>query len=165
MRGFVGHPYSQGGSIGVGIDGDARDIQFTKPANEADGDFTAIGDQDLTEHKGPIVAGYARNVTRVAPQPPASAGASPKDATKGSCSRTFLTILRCAPMPLPCMILTALNPARRASIKYSSTTGFTSRGETVWRSKTSSIGMRIGSFSAGSYSKINTLTRWYTLEL
>src|SRR5208337_2385405 len=39
----------------------------------------------------------------------------------------------------------ALNPAARASSRYSSTTGFTSRGGTLCRSKTSVTGMRTGS--------------------
>src|ERR1019366_901125 len=41
----------------------------------------------------------------------------------------------------------ALKPRRWASRRYSSMTGFTSRGGTEWRSKTSVMGMRIGSES------------------
>jgi hypothetical protein len=57
VRGFVGHADGERGSVGIGVDGYARDVHFAESANEADGDFTAIGDQDLAEHKGPIVAG------------------------------------------------------------------------------------------------------------
>ena len=57
MGGFIGHADGERGAVGVGINGDARDVHVAEGANEADGDFTAIGDQDLAEHKGPIVAG------------------------------------------------------------------------------------------------------------
>ena len=57
MRGFAGHADGERGSVGIGINGYARDVHFAEAAHEADGDFTAIGDQDLAEHKGPIVAG------------------------------------------------------------------------------------------------------------
>ena len=57
MRGLVGHADGERGSVSVGINGYARDIQFAEAANQADGDFAAISDQDLAEHKGPIVAG------------------------------------------------------------------------------------------------------------
>jgi hypothetical protein len=57
VRRLIGHANGERGSVGIGIDGYARDIQFAKTANKADGDLTAIGNQDLTEHKGPIVAG------------------------------------------------------------------------------------------------------------
>src|ERR1700761_5440918 len=42
------------------------------------------------------------------------------------------------------MIRSAVKPRRRASERYSSTTPLTSRGWTVWRSKTSVTGMRTG---------------------
>src|SRR5579884_140268 len=49
----------------------------------------------------------------------------------------------------------ARNPSRCASARYSSTIGFTSRGGTVCKSKTSVIGIRIGSSSiTGTRTKI-----------
>src|SRR5258708_6295439 len=100
----------------------------------------------VKSHKTPP-ADQSRRVTMVAPQPPASAGASPKLSTKEVRASTVRTISRCTPIPRPWMMRRARNPRRCASIRYSSTMGFTSRGGTVCRSKISVIGIRIGSSS------------------
>ena len=57
MRGFVGHADGQRGPVGVGVNGHARNIQLAESANKANSNLAAIGNEDLTEHKGPIVAG------------------------------------------------------------------------------------------------------------
>ena len=101
MRGFIGHADGERSAVGIGIDGDAGDVHLAERANDAHRDFSAIGDQDLSEHEGPIVAGSTRSVTIVAPQPPASAGASPKDSTNGVRARTFRTTSRWTPIPRP----------------------------------------------------------------
>ena len=36
--------------IGLGIDGDGFDIELAAGADDAEGDFAAIGDQDALEH-------------------------------------------------------------------------------------------------------------------
>ena len=106
----------------------------------------------ITAHRdcrlGPRISHhFQRSVTIVAPHPPASPGASRKSATMGDRATTERTISRCTPMPRPCMMRNALKPSRCASMRYSSTTAFTSRGGTLCRSKTSEIGMRMGSGS------------------
>src|ERR1700691_2078809 len=52
----------------------------------------------------------SRSVITVAPQPPASNGASEKLATKGVLLRIDRTISRCTPIPRPWMIRSARKP-------------------------------------------------------
>jgi hypothetical protein len=56
VRRFVGHADGERGPVRVRIDGNARDVQFTETADQADSDFAPIGDKDLAKHKRPIVA-------------------------------------------------------------------------------------------------------------
>jgi hypothetical protein len=91
---------------------------------------------------------YYFNVTMVAPQPPASGGASWKERTKGVRASTERTISRCTPIPRPWMMRRAFRPRRLASSRYASTASFTSCGRTACRSKTSLSGMRSGSSSS-----------------
>src|ERR1035437_4476034 len=67
VHGFVGHADGERGAVGVGIDAYAGDIQLAEPANQADGDFAAISNENLAEHKGPIVAGWGQRGSRGTP--------------------------------------------------------------------------------------------------
>ena len=48
--GFVGHAHVQRRAIGVGEDGHRGDFHFAQRADDAHGDFAAVGNQDLAEH-------------------------------------------------------------------------------------------------------------------
>src|SRR5579885_3017788 len=56
-----------------------------------------------------------RSAATVAPQPPASSGASPNETTNGVRASTARTISRCTPVPRPWMIRIAVNPRLCAS--------------------------------------------------
>ena len=47
---LIGHQRRHGKAVGVGINGDRGDAHFLQRANDAHGDFAAIGDQNLPEH-------------------------------------------------------------------------------------------------------------------
>ena len=49
--GEVGELDVQGVLVGIGIDGDRLDAKLLAGADDADGDFAAIGDEDSPEHK------------------------------------------------------------------------------------------------------------------
>ena len=49
--GFVGELDVHGIDVGLGVDGDGFDIQLAAGADDAEGDFAAIGDQDAFEHE------------------------------------------------------------------------------------------------------------------
>ena len=48
--GFVGELDVHRIDIGLGVDGDGFDIELAAGADDAEGDFAAIGDQDAFEH-------------------------------------------------------------------------------------------------------------------
>ena len=48
--GFVGEADMEGGAVGFAEDGDGADAEFAAGAEDAHGDFAAIGDQDFVEH-------------------------------------------------------------------------------------------------------------------
>jgi hypothetical protein len=58
--GFVGHVNVHRIGVSLGIDGYGSDVEFLARADDADGDFTAIGDEDLLEHDGGVPGGGAR---------------------------------------------------------------------------------------------------------
>ncbi len=47
---FVGQLDVLGLGVGLGMDGDGRDAQFAAGAQDAQGDFAAVGDQNFLEH-------------------------------------------------------------------------------------------------------------------
>lgn len=49
--GLVGHVDVHGIGVGFGVDRDGPDVQFLASADDAHGDFPAIGDEDLLEHE------------------------------------------------------------------------------------------------------------------
>jgi hypothetical protein len=49
-HGFIGHFDMQRGRIGVGINRDGLDAHFARGLDDAAGDFTTVGDEDLVEH-------------------------------------------------------------------------------------------------------------------
>src|SRR5579885_3235824 len=177
MGRFIGHPHRQRGAVGVGVNGDARNSKLAQRADDSHRDLAAISHQNFTKHEGSILAGNAKgirrapsvyfSVTTVAPHPPASAGASWYERTRSLRASTWRTVSRCTPMPRPWIIRSPLYPARLASIRFFSTTAFTSRGETECRSSTSSIGMRSGSsdgYIAAGSKVLMRFSRLYTLE-
>lgn len=91
---------------------------------------------------------FGRRVTSVAPQPPAPSGAVWKLSTNGVRSRILRTVSRWTPMPFPWMIRRWVKPFSCAASRYASTTSATSRGGTLWRSKTSPISIKNASFSS-----------------
>ena len=50
--GFVGEADMEGGAVGFAEDGDGADAEFAAGAEDAHGDFAAIGNQDFVEHPG-----------------------------------------------------------------------------------------------------------------
>jgi hypothetical protein len=40
--------------VGLGVDGEGFDAQFAAGADNAQGDFAAVGDQNLLDHVGPV---------------------------------------------------------------------------------------------------------------
>ena len=58
--GFVGVEDVERGAIGVGVDGYGRDAELAAGPDEAEGDFAAIGDEDLAQggHQRGILAGF-----------------------------------------------------------------------------------------------------------
>src|ERR1700674_239769 len=50
--GFVGEADVEGGAVGFAEDRDRADAEFAAGAEDAHGDFAAIGDQDFVEHAG-----------------------------------------------------------------------------------------------------------------
>src|SRR6185437_8876362 len=48
--GLVGHGDMQRGGVGIGIDGDGADAEPLGRAHNADGDFSAIGDEEAAKH-------------------------------------------------------------------------------------------------------------------
>ena len=53
--GFVGELDVHGIDVRLGIDGDGFDAEFAAGADDAEGDFAAIGDQDALEHEGSLL--------------------------------------------------------------------------------------------------------------
>ena len=49
-NGFVGHLHVHGVGVGFRIDRHRADIQFLAGADDADGDLTAVRDQNLLKH-------------------------------------------------------------------------------------------------------------------
>ncbi len=86
----------------------------------------------------------------MAPQPPRSGVASPKERTCGERASVFLTISRCTPMPRPWTRRTSEKPFAAASATYSSTTEAVSEGRKGWRSSASSIGIATASSSSAA---------------
>ena len=50
--GLIGELDVHGVDVRLGIDGDGFDIEFLAGADDAEGDFTAVGDEDFAEHGG-----------------------------------------------------------------------------------------------------------------
>ena len=50
--GFIGHLDVHGVGVGLGVDGDGADVELLARADDADGDFAAVSDQDFLEHGG-----------------------------------------------------------------------------------------------------------------
>ena len=50
---FVGQADVQRGAVGVAIDGDGNNAHLAAGSRDPDGDFAAIGDEDLLEHAAP----------------------------------------------------------------------------------------------------------------
>ncbi len=48
--GLVGKPHVQRVAVGLGIDGHGGNAEFLAGANHAQGDFTAIGDENFAKH-------------------------------------------------------------------------------------------------------------------
>src|SRR3989304_1226529 len=48
--GFVGETNVERSAVGVAVNGNRGDAQLAAGAQEADGDFPAIGDEDFAEH-------------------------------------------------------------------------------------------------------------------
>ena len=65
VYGFVGHLDMQRFLVRIGIYGDALDSHAMRRADNSAGDFAAISDQDLREHKFPALQ---RNVAVLAPR-------------------------------------------------------------------------------------------------
>ncbi len=66
--GFAGGGDVQGMGVGLGIDGDGGDAEAIEGANDAAGDFAAVGDQDFFEHEAQLTAsaGYPSvTITRI----------------------------------------------------------------------------------------------------
>ena len=65
--GLVGVEDVEGGAVGVGVDGDGRDAELAAGPDEAEGDFAAIGDEDLAQggHQRGILAGLLSSVVIV----------------------------------------------------------------------------------------------------
>ena len=67
--GFVGQTHVAGVGVGLGINGDGADAQATGGLDDAAGDFSAVGNQDLSEHtwspaeKSPERAAHAGSLT------------------------------------------------------------------------------------------------------
>jgi hypothetical protein len=82
---------------GLGID-EPLEVQIGRGSYyySADGLGSVVA---LTKSNGARGAYSSRAI--VAPQPPASGGASPKDATNGVRASTARTIWRCTPIPRP----------------------------------------------------------------
>jgi hypothetical protein len=51
-NGLVGQSHVLGVGVGLGVDRDRLDAEFAAGAQDAQGDFPAVGDQDLLEHGG-----------------------------------------------------------------------------------------------------------------
>ncbi len=51
-HGLVGKAHVQGVAIGFGVDGHGANAQFLAGADDPQGDFTAVGNQNLAEHHG-----------------------------------------------------------------------------------------------------------------
>ncbi len=47
VRGLVGELHGERGAVGVGIDGDAADVGLAEGADDADGDFASVGDENF----------------------------------------------------------------------------------------------------------------------
>jgi len=47
---FVGKADMEGIAVGLTVDGDGADPEFLAGANHAEGDFSAVGDEDFLEH-------------------------------------------------------------------------------------------------------------------
>ena len=54
---LVGHPDVQGFAVEVGVDGDGGDAHLAAGPDDTDGDFAAVGDEDLLQHAGPFDSG------------------------------------------------------------------------------------------------------------
>ena len=53
--GLVGQPHMEGISIGIGVHRHRLDAHLTSGTNDADGNFAAVGDQDLLQHEADIL--------------------------------------------------------------------------------------------------------------
>ena len=51
MHGAVGHLDVEGFGVGAGVDGDGADAEPVAGADDAAGDFAAVGDEDGREHR------------------------------------------------------------------------------------------------------------------
>ena len=56
---FVREPDVKGGAVGLGVDRDGADAHLMERADDADGDLTAVRDEDLLERAR--AAGHARH--------------------------------------------------------------------------------------------------------
>jgi hypothetical protein len=50
--GFVGEADVERVAVGLGVDGDGFDAEFTAGGEDTQGDFPTIGDSDFSEHGG-----------------------------------------------------------------------------------------------------------------
>src|SRR5262249_15268923 len=57
VSGFIGLPHCQRATIGVRVHGDRFYFHFPQGSDDADRDFSPIGDENFTEHRSAIVAG------------------------------------------------------------------------------------------------------------
>jgi hypothetical protein len=62
-HGFVRHIDGQAIGVGFGIDDGRLDTEPARGADNADGDFAAVGDQDFIEHWGVLTHVYSANVS------------------------------------------------------------------------------------------------------
>ena len=48
--GFVGQLHLEGLAVGLGVNGESLDAEFAAGAHDAQGDFAAVGDEDILNH-------------------------------------------------------------------------------------------------------------------
>ena len=120
----------RGEQEGVELLGDSEDHgSVVEPKKQRRGTLRQKGDRMVSHQSGEGFPFFKTAI--VAPQEPASRGASLNDSTRGFFSRKEWTMFRWTPFPFPWMIRTSFKPFFWHSNRYSSNREGISLGENV----------------------------------
>ncbi len=102
---FVGQLHMHGFGVGGRMDGDGGDSQLLRRAQDAEGDFAAIGDKDFFEHQEITSRGWSYSTgwassTRMAVTVPVLCATMSLKVFIASISNTFWPVETCAPISM-----------------------------------------------------------------